>query len=351
MQKAHLRCKKCTFVAKNAPSVQKVHPNNAPLLQKMHLRCKKCTPSLQKLHLPVVGFRASALSLLRLVPPDSMDRQLQPDHDAALTSTTCPIDWLTGWHEDDNSVVGTGIPVDTSDVSIAETHAVSKANISNVGYCAYDIIDDWDCAVVNCGTASELQVLSSSQQSVHANALPIPTLPSSGKGLRVTDPPDSHDRGDSCKTSSHGQIASCDRGNSCKKQTVLGDNGFAFEQQLLSTPQQSVRTNALPEPMQLAFSSSGHGVCGQEESTEPIGSRARMPTPVSTPLPSLPSSGKGLGVRDRRGSYDRGDSCKKRSHGQIAWEHKQTVLRENGFACKQEWLVPAQPVARYRLAD
>ena len=51
---------------------------------------------------------------------------------------------------------------------------------------------------------------------------------------------------------------------------------------------------------------------------------------------SLPSTGKGLGKTDRRGSYDRGCSSKKRSHALIAWEHQQAVLGDNGFACEND---------------
>ena len=53
----------------------------------------------------------------------------------------------------------------------------------------------------------------------------------------------------------------------------------------------------------------------------------------STSATLLPSSGRGLGITDRRGSYDRSSSSKKRCHAQIAFEHQQSVYGDGGFAC------------------
>ena len=193
----------------------------------------------------------------------------------------------TRWQDESDSVASSGI--DTFDVCTVATHAVSNANISTI-HCDYDIMDDWQYAEAVDDVANELQSSYNPKRSVRASALPTPTqlvFSHSGVYDRVRAP-------------------------------WISQAGSTEEHDSPATRQSVAPATPAAHSSSLSSFSIGH-------------------TPAPLPLSvRLPSSGKGLGATDRRGSYDRGCSSKKRSHGQIAWEHLQTVLGDNGFACKHD---------------
>lgn len=254
-----------------------------------------------------------------------------------------------------DSVVGSGI--DTSGVCTVETHAVSNANVSTVR--DYDIMDGWQCAEADGALADELQLSYAPQRSVRASSLPTPTqlafslsdVAGSGSSDALsrevalqaeahTDPAGAAAYHDYIAEQRRASATGCARlvaRHGVAPATPAAHSSSPSRFSLPHMPCSGSSDNAEPTVLhtpQLVSSALGHAACSKKEGTEGIDSR-HTPTLLSV---RLPSSGKGLGATDRRGSYDRGCSSKKRSHGQVAWEHLQTVLGDNGFACNDDGL-------------